>query len=115
MGKLAKLLRATVKGEFILFLFMYVMLIYLSSHWNTFYCRTGIVDISDLLDLTPSSVLLANAMACPTSMSVLINPDLKPESLESPQPQLEAIDVNPKAPIDTPGPSREPTASPTVS
>jgi hypothetical protein len=33
------------------------------------------VDISHLLDLEPSSVLLVNSMKCPSAMSVLVNPD----------------------------------------
>lgn len=39
------------------------------------YLSSGLVDISHLLDMGPSSVLLVNSMTCPSAMSVLVNPD----------------------------------------
>lgn len=56
--------------------------------------RSGLVDISEVLNLAPSSIFLVNAMTCPTSMSVL---------------------VNPKTQLETVNPTRKPTTGPTVS
>lgn len=56
--------------------------------------RSGLVDISEVLNLAPSSVFLVNAMTCPTSMSVL---------------------VNPKTQLETVNPTTKPTTGPTVS
>lgn len=38
------------------------------------FLSSGLLDISHLLDLDPSSVFLVNSMTCPSAMSVLVNP-----------------------------------------
>eukprot|EP00804_Cyclotella_cryptica_P000220 CCRYP_016193-RA/>CCRYP_016193-RA protein AED:0.08 eAED:0.08 QI:176/1/1/1/0.93/0.81/16/2046/995 len=63
---------------------------------------SGLVDISEVLNLAPSSVFLVNAMTCPTAMSVLVNP----------KTQLETVNPTKKPTI---GPTTmKPTSSPTT-
>ncbi|KAL7521998.1 hypothetical protein ACHAWX_007140 [Stephanocyclus meneghinianus] len=63
---------------------------------------SGLVDISEVLNLAPSSIFLVNAMTCPTSMSVLVNP----------KTQLET--VNPTRKPTTGPTTKKPTSSPTT-
>jgi hypothetical protein len=74
MERLIQLLLAMVKRKYlILGIECYQCLLFFLELHEPF-CSTGIVDISELLDLNPSSVFLINSMTCPASMSVLLNP-----------------------------------------
>eukprot|EP00970_Alexandrium_tamarense_P006155 scaffold1033_cov205-Alexandrium_tamarense.AAC.14 len=68
---------------------------------------SGIYDISELLDLDPASALLVNSMACPTSMSVIVNP-LTRTATASPTNNPTFAEGQP-----TKAPTSEPSASPT--